>query len=298
MDPLQAISLAHSRVRNGFTLPAMDEITASNERLLSMVFQDDMSTRLMSLEELVSRSDNITESFMKQGACDSSFPTLDGSCNHAGGAGRSMQPYKRLVPANYCDGKQTPRCSERNKAELPSERTVSLAMKKTARAKVNQVASYAFTAWGQFITHDIIQTPDVGGGKVPCTCGSHPSCKNIKIDRSKETVLEFPCMFIIRSSSKLGQQNGVPVREQINQLSSFIDGTTIYGFTTKHKNLLLAADKMHLKMNSNSQGDFLPTVNEIRDREVQDNFQTADVFNDKGHPEFVSGDTRVLENPV
>ena len=63
---------------------------------------------------------------MRQGECDSSFPTLDGSCNHPEDAGRSMQSYKRLVPANYCDGKQSARCSVRNKAELPSERTISL----------------------------------------------------------------------------------------------------------------------------------------------------------------------------
>lgn len=210
-----------------------------------------------------------------------------------------MQSYKRLVPADYCDGKQSPRCSGKNKLELPSERDVSLKMKEAGSTKVNPTVSYAFTAWGQFITHDIIQTPDVGGGNVPCNCSPHNSCKNIKINRKKEPVLEFPCMFVIRSSSKLGQENGVPVREQINQLSSFIDGTTIYGFTVKHKNLLLAADKMHLRMNDKgAKGDFLPTVNEINTPEIVNKFQTADVFNDKGHPEFVAGDTRVLENPV
>jgi len=129
LEPLEAIAFAHSRVRNGFTLPAMDEIISSNERLLSQVFSDDFSTRLMSLDEAVSRSQNITDSFMRQGPCDSSFPTLDGSCNHPEDAGRSMKPYKRLVPADYCDGKQSPRCSQRNNAKLPSERTISLAMK-------------------------------------------------------------------------------------------------------------------------------------------------------------------------
>ena len=37
-------------------------------------------------------------------------------------------------------------------------------------AKANPNASYLFTAWGQFLTHDIIQTPDVGKGEVPCDC--------------------------------------------------------------------------------------------------------------------------------
>ena len=201
VDPLESIAFAHSRVRNGFTLPVMDQITTSNERILAEVFAEEFSTRLISLEEMVSRSDNITESFLKQGECDSSFPTLDGSCNHPEGAGRSMQAYKRLVPADYCDGKQTPRCSKKNNQKLPSERKISLEMKKTGSTKSSQTASFAFTAWGQFITHDIIQTPDVGGGNVPCNCQPNAKCKNIEINRNTDPVLQFPCMFVIRSSS-------------------------------------------------------------------------------------------------
>ena len=99
--------------------------------------------------------------------------------------------------------------------------------------------------------------------------------------------------------SVLGVQNNQPVREQINQLSSFIDGTTIYGFTTKHKNLLLATDRMHLRMQNNGRfSTFLPNVNQINDAEVKAKFETSDAFNDRGHVEFVAGDTRVLENPV
>ena len=40
-------------------------------------------------------------------------------------------------------------------------------------AKSNPNASYLFTAWGQFLTHDIIQTPDVGKGEVPCDCNEN-----------------------------------------------------------------------------------------------------------------------------
>ena len=105
--------------------------------------------------------------------------------------------------------------------------------------------------------------------------------------------------YFINHKSVLGVQNNQPVREQINQLSSFIDGTTIYGFTTKHKNLLLAPDRMHLRMQNNGRfSTFLPNVDQINDREVKEKFETSDAFNDKGHSEFVAGDTRVLENPV
>ena len=89
---------------------------------------------------------------------------------------------KRLTPADYCDGRQSPRCA-RSKRPLPSEREISLAMGNSGRVKENSVATYAFTAWGQFLTHDIIQTPDVGGGDVPCNCNPHKDCKNIDVPR-------------------------------------------------------------------------------------------------------------------
>ena len=60
--------------------------------------------------------------------------------------------------------------------------------------------------------------------------------------------------------------------------------------------MLTDSDGMHLKMDSHRFGDFLPTVDDFRDPEIKKNFETADVFNDKGHDENVAGDTRVLEN--
>ena len=97
---------------------------------------------------------------------------------------------------------------------------------------------------------------------VPCDCKPNSKCKNIRIDRANEPTLTFPCMFVIRSSSKLGKGvNGQPQREQLNQLTPMIDGTTVYGVSERHKNLLLAGDKMHLKMGSSKFGDLLPTVN-------------------------------------
>ena len=85
-------------------------------------------------------------------------------------------------------------------------------------------------------------------------------------------------------------------REQLNQLTPLIDATTVYGVSVKHKNLLTDSDGMHLKMDNHRFGDFLPTVDDFRDPEIKKNFETADVFNDKGHDENVAGDTRVLEN--
>ena len=97
---------------------------------------------------------------------------------------------------------------------------------------------------------------------VPCDCKPNSKCKNIRIDRANEPTLTFPCMFVIRSSSKFGKGVNCQLqREQLNQLTPLIDDTTVYGVSERHKNLLLAGDKMHLKMGSSKFGDLLPTVN-------------------------------------
>ena len=66
------------------------------------------------MRELVTMAKNVTRQFEPQGECDSSYPTLDGSCRNKNDDGRSMATYKRLVPANYCDQKQYPRCRQGN----------------------------------------------------------------------------------------------------------------------------------------------------------------------------------------
>ena len=58
--------MAHSRVRQAFTIPEMDQITSQNERLLDEVFAEDFSSRLVSLDEMISRSENITTQFRAQ----------------------------------------------------------------------------------------------------------------------------------------------------------------------------------------------------------------------------------------
>ena len=91
---------------------------------------------------------------------------------------------------------------------------------------------------------------------------------------------------------------------KVNQLSSFIDGTTVYGFTSKHLNLLLDNDKMHLKMQDNRHGDLLPALSPFNNAGLDKKFGLIgplktgpQKFNDNGHDPFVAGDNRVGEFP-
>ena len=61
--------------------------------------------------------------------------------------------------------------------------------------------------WGQFVTHDIIQTPDMGNGQTKCDCSNIPECKNIGVDRSTDPHFDdIDCMFVIRSAPHVPSQ--------------------------------------------------------------------------------------------
>merc|ERR1712176_228804 len=133
--------------------------------------------------------------------------------------------------------------------------------------------SNAFTAWGQFIIHDILKTPDAlqarddhcGNHFANCTCTKPENvtdddwqffCYQIstrnKYDMDKDNI--FPlfkegkreCLPMTRSQAviqKDNKNNNAFFREQVNSLTSFIDATTVYGTSSKQLNLLLEADK-------------------------------------------------------
>lgn len=307
---MAAILSAHNRVRTGFTIPEMDAISRANERIINQVFNE-RSTE--PLEIMVERAVNVTSNFAHQGAtgvsgarttCDGSFPTLDGSCNASMDRGRSMQAYKRLVSADYCNGQDSPRCGSAGQA-LPNERVISLAMKANTTPVLSDEVSYTFTAWGQFMSHDMVQTPNLSeiseSPLPPCDCmGTNPDCKETTLVGDPVFNLnDLPCIALIRSAPQLGMSAaGTPVREQINTLSSYIDATTVYGFTTKHLNLLLAGDGMHLRMQSHNGNHLLPGVEMFTDPEIHEKFLADVLLNDDGHDSFVGGDTRVQENPI
>ena len=71
----------------------------------------------------------------------------------------------------------------------------------------------------------------------------------------------------------------------------------MYGLTSKHLNLLLASDKMHLKMQSHRHGDLLPALSPFKDEGLNKKFGLKDHFNTQGHEPFVAGDNRVGEFP-
>ena len=75
-------------------------------------------------------------------------------------------------------------------------------------AKANPNASYLFTAWGQFLTHDIIQTPDLAGsGPDPCDCVRTDVCDYVFPRR--DPIIPWRCFFIVKSVGRIGRSGNV-----------------------------------------------------------------------------------------
>lgn len=239
MDPFfNPIIAAHSIVRNAPLSREYEKGLRATERFADAVLNGD-ERRLETVDELVSNIRNLT-SFShenaERGSCNTRYPTIDGSCNHPSDGGTPMQPYARMQPSDYCDGQSSIKCSS-DKKTLPNPRDVSLFLKQRhpTHKRVNDKRTHLMTSYGQFVTHTAIQTPDVGGNGVRCSCSSsQKNCVLVQVKNNDPVFDDISCFFITRSSGTLINQNGKSTREQLNQLTGTITAGSVYGFNKRH----------------------------------------------------------------
>ncbi|XP_046655293.1 peroxidasin-like isoform X2 [Daphnia pulicaria] len=167
------------------------------------------------------------------------YRSFDGTCNNLNNPrfGQAGTNFQRLMgPANYADGVSAIRLS-RSGAALPSTRLVS-----TTVTLNNSIPSYDASLiamqWGQFIDHDLTQTPQfrISGG---CCGGSqfgntstnlNTECLQIPIPSDDPVYSNVNCMNMVRSNYGLNLDGTTPTaRQQVNALTHWIDGSMIYG---------------------------------------------------------------------
>ena len=151
-----------------------------------------------------------------------------------------MQPYARMQPADYCDGQSSIKCGT-DKQPLANARDVSLFLQDQfpPNRRVNRERTHLMTSYGQFITHTAIQTPDVGGNGVRCSCSSsEKNCVIVNVPADDPAFDDINCFFITRSSGTLINQGGEATREQINQLTGTVTAGAVYGFNKNHLDAL------------------------------------------------------------
>ncbi|XP_063421509.1 peroxidase-like protein isoform X2 [Mytilus trossulus] len=166
------------------------------------------------------------------GTCDENYPyrSADGSCNNVDYPewGKSFTPQERFVPAHYEDGIDYPR-----DYDLPSPRLISNKLfNDTGEGSYDKRKTAEMMAWGQLLAHDFVLTPTIA--KVDCCDQANednPACFTIEVPED-DAHFKSTCMNFVRSSpATVGCVPGH--REQVNELTAYIDGSMLYGSTKK-----------------------------------------------------------------
>lgn len=241
-----------------------------------------------------------------RGAAQFRYRSFDGSCNNLRhtGWGKANSPYTRILPADYEDGVNEMRRTGITNIPLPNPRTVSLATIKWSD-RVDQKASVMLMQWGQFIDHDLtlaattpMQTPQ--GTSIDC-CNrrfltdprfKHPACISILLPDNDPFYSRhnIGCMNLVRNAPSPPIGCRLRAREQLNQLTHFIDASMIYGNDEQQAAGLRQFQGGLMKSSRINGAEFLPFDARIGEGCI---LPTSGIR--RGMRCFVAGDNRVNE---
>ncbi|XP_027696149.1 peroxidasin homolog isoform X2 [Vombatus ursinus] len=177
------------------------------------------------------------------------YRTHDGTCNNLQHPmwGASLTAFERLLKSVYENGFNLPRGINPNRLyngyQLPMPRLVSTTLIGTESVTPDEQFTHMTMQWGQFLDHDLDSTVVAlsqarfsDGQHCSSVCTNDPPCFSIMIPPNDPRVRNGArCMFFVRSSPVCGSgmtsllMNSVYPREQINQLTSYIDASNVYG---------------------------------------------------------------------
>ncbi|KFP29424.1 Myeloperoxidase, partial [Colius striatus] len=176
-------------------------------------------------------------------AASGRYRTITGECNNRRNPslGASNRALVRWLPAEYEDGVSVPRGWTEGKRfsgfPLPLVRQVSNEIVRfpPGQLRLDQQRSLMFMQWGQFLHHDLDFSPDTPArvtfsGTVDCetSCAKQPPCFPIKIPPKDPRIKESGgCLPFTRSAAACSW--GHAGRDQLNALTSFLDGSVVYG---------------------------------------------------------------------
>lgn len=161
--------------------------------------------------------------------------------------GASLSGFRRILKPIYENGFSTPVGWDRSMRYYgypkPSSRLVSTTLISTDRVTPDNKYTHMLMQWGQFLDHDLDHAlPSVSSESwdgIDCkkSCDYAAPCYPIDIPPGDPRVKNRRCIDFIRTSSICGSGmtsvffDSIQPREQINQLTSFIDASQVYGFS-------------------------------------------------------------------
>ncbi|CAG0892265.1 unnamed protein product [Cyprideis torosa] len=232
------------------------------------------------------------------------YRTADGVCNNPFNLewGQSFRPFLRFMPPVYGDGIETIRAATSG-SPLPNPRVISTLIHRSESSPSSHY-SMMLMQWGQFIDHDLTAAAQTRGfkGSVPRCCDEqgmpltgndhHPDCMPILIPHNDSFYSSHAqyCMQFIRSSPVSRTDCPLGPREQINQITSYLDGSMIYGSTLQEQSdLRLYRDGMLRYTPLRHRKELLPPLREPYEDECRPSSANLHCFH--------AGDRRVNEQP-
>ncbi|XP_058178642.1 peroxidasin [Anopheles ziemanni] len=177
------------------------------------------------------------------------FRSLDGTCNNYQHPtwGSSLTGFQRLLPPTYENGFNSPvgwnRTARYYGHPKPSARLISTSLIATASVTPDDRITHMVMQWGQFLDHDLdhaipsVTSESWDGVDCKKTCEYAAPCYPIDVPADDPRIRNRRCIDFVRSSAVCGSGmtsiffGSVQPREQINQLTAFIDASQVYGYT-------------------------------------------------------------------
>jgi len=244
----RALDLVHRYVDN-ITFPS----DAARNAMRTIDFRPDQLLTARQLERLALVSGCVMHQLKSR--CNEkcmAYRTADGTCNNLKHPfwGASLTALSRWLHAQYENGFNTPRgwnvTKLYNGYPLPSAREVSSRIIATKTITPDPAFSHMLMQWGQFQDHDVTLTVQATSNtrfsdSLRCisSCSFEPPCYPIRVpddDHLREergSCLEFVRSAAICLSGETSFLHLPYRREQINSLTSFFDGSNIYGSTVQ-----------------------------------------------------------------
>ena len=180
------------------------------------------------------------------------YRTPNGECNNLDNPlfGAAESVFRRLLLPRYEDGVSQLR------GTMQSEDTAGFFMgpfappNPSARLVSNEVVrdepiddqafSHFLMQWGQWVDHDVDVSPTLGGCLQSCDIDPE-RCVPIPV-ASDDPKFSEQCIAFPRSIAACGDSKQLKPREQINEITSFIDGSQMYGSSETAMNALRERD--------------------------------------------------------
>ncbi|KAH9645043.1 hypothetical protein HF086_005588 [Spodoptera exigua] len=233
------------------------------------------------------------------------YRTIDGTCNNKEHPewGRRGAPFTRIATPRYADGIYAMPVAKSGH-QLPNPRVLSTRLFQDQPIG-SRVLNNMNMQWGQFVTHDLVfqvmEVTDKGG--IQCCLGEgkgilpsewlNDKCIPISVpdDDQFYRCHGIKCLNFVRSVTTPRDDCSLGHAEQMNTVTSYLDGSPIYGSDKKLAAKLRSWIGGRLRQESRKDclRGFLPSVS--------DKFAVCDLRN-SSEPCYLAGDTRINQTPT